>query len=352
MSPLGGAEPLLEVEGLTVDFRTDDGVVRAVRDLSYDLSPGEVLGIVGESGSGKSVSSMALLGLLPRTATVSGSAVFRGEQLLGMPEARLNAVRGKRIAMIFQDPMTSLNPVHRVGDQIAEAILSAGNVDRREAERRAIEALDLVGIPHAAQRARGYPHEFSGGMRQRAMIAMAMANDPDLIIADEPTTALDVTVQAQILETLRRVRGETKAALLLITHDLGVVANMADRVLVMYAGRAVERGTVDEIYDAPRMPYTVGLLGSLPRLDTDADRLTPITGSPPSLLNLPPGCPFEPRCPMAGEPCATEEPPLEPTETPGHDAACHFSDRLGATVRADEVFATTSVDDVAEADAT
>ena len=345
--------PLLEVDDLHVDFRTEDGLVRAVRGVSYSLVSGKVLGIVGESGSGKSVSTMALLGLLPRTAQIKGSAVFKGEELIGMHDGRLNEIRGKRIAMIFQDPMTSLNPVYKVGAQIAEAIRTTGDVNKHDAKRRAIRALEMVGIPQASRRADSYPHEFSGGMRQRAMIAMAMVNDPDVIIADEPTTALDVTVQAQILETLREVQAETGAALILITHDLGVVANMADEVMVMYAGRPVESGTVDDIYDKPRMPYTVGLLGSLPRLDAaGAERLTPITGSPPSLLNLPPGCPFQPRCPMARERCVEEEPPLYATDGYAHLAACHFWEELQGNVRADQVFATTSVDDIAEADRT
>ena len=344
-------KPVLVVDDLHVEFRTEDGIVRAVRGVSYELGAGEVLGIVGESGSGKSVSSLALMGLLPKTARLQGSATYHGEQLIGMPSQRLNEIRGKKIAMIFQDPMTSLNPVHRIGAQIAEAVLSTGTVSKLEAKARAVRALELVGIPNAKERAQSFPHEFSGGMRQRAMIAMAIANDPDVIIADEPTTALDVTVQAQILETLREVQAETGAALILITHDLGVVANMASDVMVMYAGRPVERGTVDDIYDRPRMPYTVGLLGSLPRLDSDEqDRLTPITGSPPSLLNLPPGCPFQPRCPMARDRCREEEPPLYPTDGFGHFAACHFWQELQGEVKAEDVFATTSVDDVAEVD--
>ena len=350
---MGRSEAVLEVDDLHVEFRTEDGIVRAVRGVSYRLAPGDVLGIVGESGSGKSVSSMALMGLLPKTAKVTGSATYKGEQLIGMDADRLNAIRGKKISMIFQDPMTSLNPVHKVGAQIAEAIMSSGDVNKHDAWRRAVRALEVVGIPQADKRAHSYPHEFSGGMRQRAMIAMAMANDPDVIIADEPTTALDVTVQAQILETLRQVQAETKAALILITHDLGVVANMSDSVLVMYAGRPVELGSVDDIYERPRMPYTVGLLGSLPRLDAEGtERLTPITGSPPSLLNLPPGCPFQPRCPMARERCIDEEPPLYATDGYAHLAACHFWEELKGDVKAEDVFETTSVDDIAEADLT
>jgi peptide/nickel transport system ATP-binding protein len=337
---------LLEVAGLQVEFPTEDGVVHAVRGVSYSLEPGEVLGIVGESGSGKSVSSLALMGLLPRTARITGSAKYRGDELLGLEQRDLNKVRGKKVAMIFQDPMTSLNPVQRVGHQIGEAIWAAGKLSKDSARARAVELLDLVGIPQAAARARAYPHEFSGGMRQRAMIAMAMSNDPDVLIADEPTTALDVTVQAQILETLRQVQAETGAAMILITHDLGVVANMADRVMVMYAGRPVEYGTVDDLYDRPRMPYTVGLLGSLPRLDAEGEeRLTPITGTPPSLLNLPAGCPFAPRCPMVRERCLEDEPPLYLTDEVEHVAACHFWMELGGDVIATEVFEVTAVDD-------
>jgi oligopeptide/dipeptide ABC transporter ATP-binding protein len=337
--------PLLEVADLQVEFPTEDGVVHAVRGVSYSLEAGEVLGIVGESGSGKSVSSLALMGLLPRSARISGSAKYRGDELLGLEARDLNQVRGKKVAMIFQDPMTSLNPVHRVGHQIGEAIWAAGVLSKGDANKRAVELLDLVGIPQAGARARSYPHEFSGGMRQRAMIAMAMANDPDVLIADEPTTALDVTVQAQILETLRKVQGETGAAMILITHDLGVVANMSDRVMVMYAGRPVEYGTVDDLYERPRMPYTVGLLGSLPRLDAEGERLTPITGSPPSLLNLPAGCPFAPRCPMVRDRCLSEEPPLYLTDEVEHVAACHFWMELGGEVIATEVFEVTTVDD-------
>jgi oligopeptide/dipeptide ABC transporter ATP-binding protein len=337
--------PVLEVEDLAVEFPTDDGVVRAVRGITYHLDQGEVLGIVGESGSGKSVSSLALLGLLPRSARVSGSARYRGRELLGLGRRGLDEVRGRKIAMIFQDPMTSLNPVHRVGAQIAEAVLVHAEVTRKEAWDRAVAMLDLVGIPQARERASNYPHEFSGGMRQRAMIAMAMVNDPDVLIADEPTTALDVTVQAQVLETLRRVQAETGAAVILITHDLGVVANMADRVMVMYAGRQVEGGTVDQIYERPRMPYTVGLLGSLPRLDVDGtERLTPITGTPPSLVHLPRGCPFASRCPMSRDLCREREPDLLATDDFGHRAACHFWEELAGEVAAQEIFEATSAD--------
>ena len=347
-------QTLLEVSNLTVDFPSDDGPVHAVRGVSYRLGPQEVLGIVGESGSGKSVTSLAVMGLLPKQARVGGSVKFRGRELLGLPDKQIRQVRGRRIAMIFQDPMTSLNPVHRVGWQLAEAVLAHNDVSKDEAHQRAVELLNLVNIPNPKERAEQYPHEFSGGMRQRVVIAMAMANNPDIIIADEPTTALDVTVQAQILEALEKAQEETQAAIILITHDLGVVAGVADRVLVMYAGKPVEIGTVDEIYYSPRMPYTLGLLGSLPRLDSHRkERLTPIKGSPPSLVNLPPGCPFTPRCPMSQPVCEQKEPDLLPTDSPDHRAACHFSDQLVGVTPASLFDATSSdvtvpVSDIAE----
>ncbi|QGG95450.1 ABC transporter ATP-binding protein [Actinomarinicola tropica] len=335
MRSVGPPEPVftdhdhvLEVEDLEVDFRTEDGTLHAVRGVSYVLRRGEVLGIVGESGSGKSVTSLAIMGLLPRTATVRGSARLEGQELLNQRRRDINAVRGKTISMIFQDPMTSLNPVHRVGEQIAESILAHRDVTKKEAREEAVATLARVGIPQPDQRARSYPHEFSGGMRQRAMIAMAMANEPAVVIADEPTTALDVTVQAQILETLIEQKERSKAAFVLITHDLGVVASMADRVLVMYAGRPVEIGTIDQVYASPRMPYTLGLLGSLPRVDVGERKpLTPIAGSPPSMVNPLPGCPFAPRCPLATDRCRVEEPPLRDMGD-GHLAACHYAERL------------------------
>ena len=258
---------MLEVDELTVDFPGEDGLVQAVRGVSYELRPGEVLGIVGESGSGKSVTSLAVMGLLPRTAQVSGSVRFRGQELLGAADEELNTVRGRSVSMIFQDPMTSLNPVYTVGYQIAEAVLAHQDVGKDAALDRAVELLEMVRIPNPRQRLESYPHELSGGMRQRVVIAIAMANDPDVIIADEPTTALDVTVQAQVLDALQTAQRETGAAMVLITHDLGVIAGQADRVMVMYAGKLVEIGTVEDIFYAPRMPYTLGLLGSLPRLD-------------------------------------------------------------------------------------
>jgi oligopeptide/dipeptide ABC transporter ATP-binding protein len=327
---------LLVVDNLTVEFPTDDGSVQAVRGVSYSLAPGEVLGIVGESGSGKSVSSLAIMGLLPKSARISGSVKFRGEELVGVGDREMTRVRGKKIAMIFQDPMTSLNPVYSIGYQLAEGVLAHNDVSKSQAWDRAIELLNLVNIPQAKDRASNYPHEFSGGMRQRVVIAMAMANNPDVIIADEPTTALDVTVQAQVLDVLETAQAETGAAMVLITHDLGVVAGQADRVLVMYAGKPVEIGSVDEIYYEPRMPYTLGLLGSLPRLDKrDHGRLTPILGSPPSLINLPPGCPFTPRCPLSTDTCEESEPTLRSTTSPAHLAACHYSERLDGAAPSD-----------------
>jgi peptide/nickel transport system ATP-binding protein len=330
-----GAEPLLVVEGLTVGFPSSDGLVQAVRGVDYRLRPGEVLGIVGESGSGKSVTSLAVMGLLPRTARVSGSVRFRGQELIGLPEAKMNAVRGKSVAMIFQDPMTSLNPVYTVGYQIAEAVRAHRDVTKAQALDRAAELLDLVRIPNPRQRLGSYPHELSGGMRQRVVIAIAMANDPDVIIADEPTTALDVTVQAQIMEALQSAQRETGAAMVLITHDLGVIAGQADRVMVMYAGKLVEVGTAEDVFYTPRMPYTFGLLGSLPRLDRPSERLTPIGGAPPSVVNMPPGCPFTPRCPLAIELCEREEPVLTPTTSGEHLAACHRSEKLVGAVPGD-----------------
>ncbi|MEV4097653.1 ABC transporter ATP-binding protein [Streptosporangium saharense] len=315
--------PVLEVTGLDVTFGTGPDAVHAVRGVSYAVRPGEVLGVVGESGSGKSVASLAVMGLLPPHAHATGSVRLLGREILGATEKTLTAFRGKTISMVFQDPLSALTPVYRVGDQVAEAVRIHQRVSRQQAAKRAVELLDLVGIPNAAQRARAFPHEFSGGMRQRAVIAMAIANDPDVIICDEPTTALDVTIQAQVLEVLKRAQQETGAAIVMITHDLGIVAGFADRVMVMYAGRSVETGSVDDVYYRPRMPYTMGLLGSIPRLDTGGGRpLVPIAGSPPSPVALPPGCPFEPRCPIAVPACSEKEPALEPVGAPDHLAAC------------------------------
>jgi glutathione transport system ATP-binding protein len=321
--------PVLEVDSLEVSFPGETGRVHAVRGLSYAVGHGEVLGIVGESGSGKSVSSLAVMGLLPPNAAVSGSVRFRGRELLGLPDKQLSAIRGRRVAMVFQDPLSALTPVFTVGDQVAEALLTHDRgLSSRDARRRAVELLDLVGIPDAANRSRAYPHEFSGGMRQRVVIAMAIACDPDLIIADEPTTALDVTVQAQVLDVLRTARDVTGAGVVLITHDLGVVAGFADRVMVMYAGRAVETGPTDAVYAHPRMPYTLGLLRAVPRLDA-ATRLVPIEGHPPSLADLPAGCPFAPRCPMVVDACRTTEPELSLVDD-GQYAACLRSKEIVA----------------------
>jgi oligopeptide/dipeptide ABC transporter ATP-binding protein len=328
-------EPALQVERLEVDFPTKDGVVHAVRGVDFSLAPGEVLGIVGESGSGKSVTALATMGLLPKGAVVRGSIRFDGTDLLTLKEKQLTQVRGTGIAMIFQDPMTSLNPVYTIGWQITEAILAHQDVSKDAAMARAIELLAKVGIPNPAERVDNYPHEFSGGMRQRVVIAIAMANDPEVILADEPTTALDVTVQAQVLNSLKAAMAETGAALLLITHDLGVIAGLADRVLVMYAGRPVEIGTAEDVFYRPSMPYTLGLLGSLPRLDSDgAERLRQIPGAPPSMIGDRTGCPFAPRCPLAADVCRETEPELVVVPSVNsalgeHRAACHFADAVG-----------------------
>lgn len=314
---------------LSVSFPTDSGELHAVRGLSYEIAPREVVAMVGESGSGKSAAAMAVIGLLPEYASVSGSAVMDGRELLGMPDADLSKIRGRRIGTVFQDPMSALTPVYTVGDQIAEAIrVHNRDVSKADARRRAVELLDLVGIAQPERRARAYPHELSGGERQRVVIAVAIANDPDLIICDEPTTALDVTVQAQILEVLRTARDVTGAGVLIITHDLGVVAEFADRALVMYAGRAVEAASVPDLYADRRMPYTAGLLGSVPRLGAPrGERLVPIAGAPPSLVAMPPGCPFEPRCPLAVAECLAAEPALLAVG-PGHSAACIRTDQV------------------------
>ncbi|GAA0605088.1 hypothetical protein GCM10010174_22280 [Kutzneria viridogrisea] len=333
------SEKLLVVENLSVDFGTEDGVVHAVRDVSFSLGSGEVLGIVGESGSGKSVSSMAIMGLLPRTAEVTGSIRFRDNELVGLNFKEMQPYRGNGISMIFQDPMTSLNPVYTVGWQLAEAYRAHHEVSKKAAWAKAVETLELVNIPQPDRRAAQYPHEFSGGMRQRAMIAMSIINDPDVIIADEPTTALDVTVQAQILDTLLRIRDETGAAIMMITHDLGVVAGMVDRVQVMYGGTVVESGPVDEVFETPRMPYTVGLLGSMPNPTMLGKRLTPISGAPPSLMNLPSGCAFSPRCPLVVAQCHEVEPPLADTGSGGHHSRCHRWQALAEIDQPQKLFA-------------
>ena len=318
-------EPLLEVKDLHVHFPTDDGLVKAVDGISYSIQPGETLGIVGESGSGKSVSSLTVMGLVTRKqADISGDVVFEGQELLDLPADEMRKIRGAKISMIFQDPMTSLHPYYRVGDQIAEAILQHRDVSKKEAFAQAVEMLDRVRIAQPKDRARQYPHEFSGGTRQRAMIAMALSLNPDLLIADEPTTALDVTVQAQILELIGTLKHEFNAAVIIITHDLGVVAEHCDNIAVMYAGKIAEYGRTDDIYYRPHHPYTWGLLQSIPRLGEVTERLTPIPGLPPSLIHVPSGCAFNPRCAYAFDRCRKDVPELLPID--GHHAsACHLS---------------------------
>jgi oligopeptide transport system ATP-binding protein len=317
------SEPLLSVDGLRVEFSTEHGTIHAVNDVSFAIAEGETLGIVGESGCGKSVTSLALLGILARAGRVTaGTALFAGSDLLKMSDRELRRVRGKEIAMIFQDPMTSLNPVHTIGDQIHEALTTHFDLSKRDANRRVVELLEQVGIPSAKSRFGDYPHQFSGGMRQRVMIAMALACEPKLLIADEPTTALDVTIQAQILDLLRSLVTERGTTLILITHDLGVVAGMCERVNVMYAGTIVETGTADQIFAEPRHPYTLGLLQSVPRLDVGRQlALQPIPGQPRNMLSSPTACPFAPRCRFRVDVCTQELPLLQQR---GHDqkAAC------------------------------
>jgi oligopeptide/dipeptide ABC transporter ATP-binding protein len=325
-------DPVLSIRDLAVEFRTDDGVVKAVDGITYDVHAGETLGIVGESGSGKSVSTLTLLGLIPIPPgrIVRGEALFKGRDLLRLPKHELREIRGGDMAMIFQDPMTSLNPVLTIGDQIAEGIKTHNPaVSDEEAIQRAVGLLDLVGVPQPERRVQQYPHEFSGGMRQRAMIALAIANSPSLLIADEPTTALDVTIQAQIVEVLKTAQQETHAATILITHDLGLVAELADRVIVMYAGHVVEETDVFTIFANPRHPYTIGLMESLPKVVGGEETLRPIPGQPPSLISVPPGCPFHPRCFLSqGRPkCREELPALRPIGE-GHRTACHFAEEL------------------------
>ena len=322
-------EPFLSVEDLRVYFPTGDGLVKSVDDLTFQVYPGEILGIVGESGSGKSVTAQAILGLHKGSrAQVSGHIWLNGRDLVPATENEMREVRGNEVAMIFQDPLSSLHPFYSIGDQISEAYRVHNKVSARDARRRTVEMLQKVGIPNAANRYDDYPHQFSGGMRQRAMIAMALICEPKLLIADEPTTALDVTVQAQILELIKDLRTELNSAVMLITHDLGVVAETCDQVVVMYGGQCVEKGLVDELFAQPEMPYTWGLLGSMPRMDrVRATRLTPIPGSPPSLINVPKGCVFHPRCRFQdrvdGDRCVTEHPELLPT-TNAHEVRCHI----------------------------
>ena len=320
-------DPLLEVEDLSVSFKTKKGMAAAVRGVSFNVYPGESVAIVGESGSGKSVTSLAMLGLLPRSAQITGSAKFRGENLVGMKNDKLRKFRGNKVSMIFQDPMTAFNPLFTIGDQIAEAMEVHGTASGNDALKEAARLLELVGVPEPGQRIHQYPHEFSGGMRQRAMIAMAISNKPDLLIADEPTTALDVTIQAQVLEVLSDIRAETGAAMILITHDLGVVAGAADRVQVMYGGRIFERGTTEDVFYHPANPYTRGLLSSMPRVDSIGERLIPIHGSPPSIMNMPVGCAFSPRCEFSQDICKESPSTLQPVGEE-HESRCHLTATL------------------------
>ena len=318
--------PLLEVRDLTVHFPTEDGIVKAVDGVSFTLMPGETLGVVGESGSGKSVTFLTLMGLITtKQARIEGDVIFQGQDLLRLPKEEMRNIRGAKISMIFQDPMTSLHPFYRVGDQIAEAIRNHQKVTKKEAHEQVVEMLRKVNIPRPEERADQYPHEFSGGMRQRAMIAMALAMNPDVLIADEPTTALDVTVQAQILDLIDRLKQEFNASVVIITHDLGVVAEHCDNIQVMYAGKAVEYGYARDVYYDADHPYTWGLLQSIARVDAPrTERLKPIKGLPPSLILVPSGCPFHPRCPYVFDRCRTEVPQLLPVD--GHHAsACHLS---------------------------
>jgi oligopeptide/dipeptide ABC transporter ATP-binding protein len=338
------AERLLEVDGLKVHFATEDGVVRAVDGVDFTLDRGKVLGIVGESGSGKSVTAMTLLGLTRDKNTIfEGEVRYKGRNLLDLPESKLQEIRGNELAMIFQDPMTSMNPVYRVGDQIVEAITTHEDTSARDAKRRAVELLKQVGIPNPERRFADYPHQFSGGMRQRAMIAMALANNPDVLIADEPTTALDVTIQAQIIELIDRLKDDFNSAVILITHDLGVVAEVADEIIVMYAGRVVEHGGKRPVFYDPQHPYAWGLLGSIPRLDRPRpEKLASIKGAPPSLINPPRGCKFRPRCPHAFDKCHEEPPLANRVEDAGHLDRCWLSveqkrDLREATIRGEVV---------------
>ncbi|MSQ33385.1 MAG: ABC transporter ATP-binding protein [Dehalococcoidia bacterium] len=322
--------PLLQVKGLSTHFFTQEGVVKAVDDITYNLAEGETMGLVGESGCGKSVSALSILRLIPNPPgrIVAGEVLFQGQDLLQMGDDEIRQVRGHRIAIIFQEPMTSLNPVLTVGRQISEALELHLKMDHKRALERSVELLNMVGIPDAGRRIKDYPHQFSGGMRQRVMIAMALSCDPKLLIADEPTTALDVTIQAQILELIKNLARETGTAVMIITHNLGVVARYADWVNVMYAGKIIESAQAGELYAAPRHPYTLGLLASVPRLDQPRKtKLAPIEGLPPDLSALPPGCSFRPRCPYAVDRCAVEEPPLLEV-APGHTAACWVDVRV------------------------
>jgi peptide/nickel transport system ATP-binding protein len=339
--PTDTGRPFLEVKDLRVHFPTDDGVVKSVDGLSFHVERGRTLGIVGESGSGKSVTSLSIMGLHKRgTAKISGEILLDGDDLVPASPESVRRLRGKRMAMIFQDPLSSMHPYYTVGHQIVEAYRVHNDVSRQVARKHAIEMLDRVGIPQPDRRIDAYPHQFSGGMRQRAMIAMALSCDPELLIADEPTTALDVTVQAQILDLIRDLQAEFNSAVIIITHDLGVVAELADDIMVMYAGRAAEYGSAEDIFDRPQHPYTWGLLGSMPRIDRErSERLLPIKGSPPSLINVPAGCAFNPRCAYAGlngDRSTTERPELLDIGA-GHQVACHLNTAQRDQIWADEI---------------
>ncbi|MFC5910284.1 dipeptide ABC transporter ATP-binding protein [Streptacidiphilus monticola] len=337
-------DAVLEVRDLRVSFPSEAGQVRAVRGIDFALRAGETLALVGESGSGKSVTATSILGLLPTGANVTGSVRLEGRELLGLSDGEMSKIRGREIGMVFQDPLSALTPVFSIGTQLIEALQIHQKLDDKAARERAIELLDLVGIPDPKRRVDAFPHEFSGGMRQRAVIAMAIANDPKVIIADEPTTALDVTIQAQVLEVLKKAQDVTGAAILMITHDLGVVAGVADRVTVMYAGKPVEAGTADEVFYTPRMPYTIGLLSAVPRLDDSGRKaLTPVEGNPPSMVALPKGCPFEARCPIAVPACKVSEPELKPVGSDGLAAACHRSQEIGSSIEREGMFPTPEI---------
>jgi peptide/nickel transport system ATP-binding protein len=340
--PSGSEDTFLSVRDLRIHFNTDDGLVKSVDGVSFDVKAGRTLGIVGESGSGKSVTSLGVMGLhRSARADISGEVWLDGEELIGADSERVRRLRGRKMSMIFQDPLSALHPYYTIGKQIVEAYRVHHDVDKKTALRRAVEMLDRVGIPEPDKRARSYPHEFSGGMRQRAMIAMALVNNPELLIADEPTTALDVTVQAQILDLIRDLQKEFGSAVIMITHDLGVVAEMADDILVMYGGRCVERGPAEKVFYEPRHPYTWGLLGSMPRLDRDqTDRLTPVKGVPPSLIDIPGGCAFNPRCPYADVPkdnvTRTVRPELSEVGSQ-HWAACHMTQEQRERIWTEEI---------------